>query len=130
MDCSTKGTEVLRAKPKAGYFRLRNQTKAVQCLEPKERCTPETLKHKGVESVKSVFLWHRDASHQLTCMSHTNDRTDRGSKDSARATCQSNYSGTMCMDCAETFYASGKGCEKCVDAEIPHAVLLLLGATW
>ena len=34
------------------------------------------------------------------------------------------------MDCAVHFYATGKGCEKCSDAEFPRAVLFLMVATW
>ena len=74
-------------------------------------------------------MWHKDGSHHLTCTPHAKDRRD-GSNDSAPATCQSNYTGAMCMDCAVTFYASGTRCEKCIDGKIPHAVLLVLVATW
>ena len=44
--CPTEGSYVLDAKPKDGFFRLSNQTKAVQCFEPENRCTPDTLEHK------------------------------------------------------------------------------------
>ena len=63
-------------------------------------------------------------------MPHAKELPDLDSDEYTWAMCHSNYTGTMCMDCAETFYASGERCEKCVDAEIPHAVLLVLVATW
>ena len=89
-------------------------------------------RHSGaqdVEAVKIISYCHHDC-HHLPYSPHAKEATDRDSSDNALAMCQSNYTGTMCMDCAETFYATGNRCEKCVDAEIPHAVLLLLVATW
>ena len=50
LNCSAKGSDVLRAHPKAGFYRLGNETKAVQCLEPKERCSPETRKQDDLKS--------------------------------------------------------------------------------
>ena len=41
-------------------------------------------------------------------MPHAKEATDRDSNDSALEECQSNYTGSMCMDCAETFYATGR----------------------
>ena len=82
-----------------------------------------------VEAVKITSYYQHD-SHHLTYTPHAKEAIDRESDDHALARCQSNYTGTMCMDCSETFYATGKRCEKCVDAEIPHAVLVLLVATW
>ena len=46
LECDTEGSDVLHAKPEAGFFRLWNQTRAVQCFEPEDRCTPDTLEHK------------------------------------------------------------------------------------
>ena len=48
-DCSEEGSNVTSAKPLDGFIRLGNETRAFRCLEPKDRCTPETLKHKDVE---------------------------------------------------------------------------------
>ena len=89
-------------------------------------------RHSGAQDVEAVKIisYYRHVSHHLTCTPRAKEATDRDSNDNTVATCQSNYTGTMCMDCAETFYATGKRCEKCLDAEIPHAVLLLLVATW
>ena len=91
LECPTEGYDMQMAKPKAGFFPLLNQGRAVLCSEP-DRCIPEP-----------------------------ND---------PHAICQSGYTGRMCMDCAERFYATANSCEKCVDAEIPHAMLLLLVVTW
>ena len=50
LECSTEGSDVLLAHPKSGFYRLGNETKAVQCLEPKERCSPETRKQDDLKS--------------------------------------------------------------------------------
>ena len=50
LECDTKGSDVLLAHPKSGFYRLGNETKAVQCLEPKERCSPETRKQNDLKS--------------------------------------------------------------------------------
>ena len=89
-------------------------------------------RHSGAQDVEAVKIisYYRHVSHHLTYTPHAEEATDHDSNGNALATCQSNYTGTMCMDCAETFYAAGKLCEKCLDAEIPHAVLLLLVVAW
>ena len=110
LNCSSQGSDVLSAKPWNGFIRLENQTRAYRCLEPEERCTPETPLHCTSKVV------------------HTEDRN--GSLKFPDAVCHTNYTGTMCMDCAEKFYAHGQRCEKCPRPQIPDALLLPLVATW
>ena len=110
LDCSTQGSKVQSAKPLPGFFRFDNMSRAYRCLEPKERCTPETLPHGSAKAVGAE------------------DRN--GSLQSPDPVCRSNYTGTMCMECAAKFYAHGRHCEKCPHAQIPDALLLPLVATW
>ena len=60
LECSTEGSDVLLAHPKSGFYRLGNKTKAFQCLEPQERCSPETWKHNDLKSDDNLRMLHTD----------------------------------------------------------------------
>lgn len=104
LHCPGKGSRVESAKPLDGFIRLEHQARAYRCLKPTERCTSATSLHR----MSAVETEDGNASN----------------------VCQSNYTGKMCMECADTFYAHGQRCEKCPQAPIPDAVLLPLLATW
>ena len=102
LHCPGKGSQVESAKPLNGFIRLKHHARAYQCLKPSKRCTPATPPH-GMNAVE----------------------TEDGNSSNV---CQGNYTGKMCMECAEQFYALGQRCEQCPQAPIPDAVLFPLVA--